>query len=43
MLAPLQAGAYRDRLGAVNRVFAARAETAALVVAGRLLRLEETL
>jgi adenosylcobinamide kinase / adenosylcobinamide-phosphate guanylyltransferase len=35
--------AYRDRLGAVNRVFAERAETAALVVAGRLLRLEETL
>ena len=37
------ARAYRDRLGAVNRVFAERAETAALVVAGRLLRLEETL
>ena len=33
---------YRDRLGAVNRLFAERAETAALVVAGRLLRLEET-
>jgi adenosyl cobinamide kinase/adenosyl cobinamide phosphate guanylyltransferase len=37
-----EARAYRDRLGAVNRVFAERAETAALVVAGRLLRLEET-
>ena len=37
------ARAYRDRLGAVNRVFAERAETAALVVAGRLLRLEDTL
>ena len=37
------ARAYRDRLGAVNRVFAERAETAALVVAGRLLRLEETM
>jgi adenosylcobinamide kinase / adenosylcobinamide-phosphate guanylyltransferase len=36
------ARAYRDRLGAVNRVFADHAETAALVVAGRLLRLEET-
>ena len=37
------ARAYRDRLGAVNRVFADRAKTAALVVAGRLLRLEKTL
>jgi adenosyl cobinamide kinase/adenosyl cobinamide phosphate guanylyltransferase len=37
-----EARAFRDRLGAVNRVFAERAETAALVVAGRLLRLEET-
>jgi adenosyl cobinamide kinase/adenosyl cobinamide phosphate guanylyltransferase len=31
---------YRDLLGAVNRVFVDRAESASLVVAGRMLQLE---
>jgi adenosyl cobinamide kinase/adenosyl cobinamide phosphate guanylyltransferase len=32
--------AYRDVLGTVNRVWVERADRAAFVVAGRLLRLE---
>jgi adenosylcobinamide kinase/adenosylcobinamide-phosphate guanylyltransferase len=36
------ARSYRDLLGAVNRAFVARSERAALVVAGRLLTLDET-
>jgi adenosyl cobinamide kinase/adenosyl cobinamide phosphate guanylyltransferase len=35
------ARAYRDVLGEVNRVFVAQAQEAALVVAGKALRLEE--
>lgn len=34
--------AYRDLLGTVNRTWVERADQAALVVAGRLLRLEST-
>jgi adenosyl cobinamide kinase/adenosyl cobinamide phosphate guanylyltransferase len=38
--ASAQGRAYRDVLGAVNRVFVARADRAALVVAGRAIPLE---